>query len=88
MLAGRHKNDTAQMILLPDPNASVSMHAYAQRNGLPAPYPSEEAARAAYHFEDLQSFLDLYYKGCGVLRTTRDFYVGGGFLRLYSAEQH
>ncbi len=47
----------------------------AQRNGLPAPYPSEDAAREAYHFTDLQSFLDLYYNGCNVLRTSEDFYV-------------
>ncbi|GFR44667.1 hypothetical protein Agub_g5957, partial [Astrephomene gubernaculifera] len=34
---------------------------FAHRNGLPPPYPSAEAARAAYNFTDLQSFLDLYY---------------------------
>ncbi|KAG2430850.1 hypothetical protein HXX76_009824 [Chlamydomonas incerta] len=50
------------------------MLALAARNGLPPPYPSVEAARAAYHFADLQSFLDLYYAGCGVLRAEKDFY--------------
>ncbi|KAG2445067.1 hypothetical protein HYH02_008934 [Chlamydomonas schloesseri] len=50
------------------------MLALAARNGLPPPYPSVEAARAAYHFTDLQSFLDLYYFGCSVLRTQLDFY--------------
>jgi adenosine deaminase len=33
-----------------------------------------EAARAAYDFSDLQSFLDLYYAGCAVLLTEDDFY--------------
>ena len=35
----------------------------AARNSLPAPYPNAAAARAAYNFSDLQSFLDLYYAG-------------------------
>ena len=30
--------------------------------------------RAAYDFANLQSFLDLYYFGCSVLRTRADFY--------------
>ena len=46
----------------------------AARNGLPPPYPSVEAAEAAYQFADLQSFLDLYYFGCTVLKTSSDFY--------------
>ena len=47
--------------------------ALAQRNGLKLPYPSVEALRAAYAFTDLQSFLDLYYAGAGVLVTAQDF---------------
>ncbi|GAX80671.1 hypothetical protein CEUSTIGMA_g8106.t1 [Chlamydomonas eustigma] len=46
----------------------------AARNGLPPPYLSAEAARQAYQFKDLQSFLDLYYNGCAVLLTSQDFY--------------
>jgi adenosine deaminase len=46
----------------------------AQRNGLALPYSDAEAVRAAYIFEDLQSFLDIYYAGCQVLLTERDFY--------------
>lgn len=46
----------------------------AERNGLPAPFPNVEAARAAYDFSDLQSFLDLYYAGAAVLQTEQDFY--------------
>jgi adenosine deaminase len=37
------------------------------------PYASVEELRRAYHFTDLQSFLDLYYAGMAVLRTEADF---------------
>ncbi len=50
------------------------MFALAERNGVELPYASVEAARAAYAFEDLQSFLDLYYQGMAVLRTADDFF--------------
>jgi adenosine deaminase len=46
----------------------------AQRNRVPLPYDSVEAVRAAYQFENLQSFLDLYYAGAQVLQTEQDFY--------------
>ena len=49
------------------------MFLFAERNGLEPPYSSVEAARAAYDFTDLQSFLDLYYRGTSVLRTEDDF---------------
>ncbi len=48
--------------------------ALAQRNGVALPYPSVDALRAAYAFTDLQSFLDLYYAGAGVLVEERDFF--------------
>ncbi|QWV92145.1 adenosine deaminase [Geomonas oryzisoli] len=47
--------------------------ALAQKNGVDLPYPSVEALRAAYAFTDLQSFLDIYYAGAGVLQTEEDF---------------
>lgn len=50
------------------------MFALARRNGIALPYPDVEAARRAYVFDDLQSFLDLYYAGCRVLVTEQDFY--------------
>ncbi len=50
------------------------MFTLAQRNGITLPYPSVEALRAAYQFEDLQSFLDLYYQGAQVLIHEQDFY--------------
>jgi adenine deaminase len=46
----------------------------AQRNRVALPYPSVEALRAAYAFSDLQSFLDLYYAGAGVLLKEQDFF--------------
>ena len=45
----------------------------AQRNGVALRWASSEQLRAAYAFDGLQSFLDLYYAGCDVLRTTQDF---------------
>ena len=50
------------------------MLALAARNGLEAPYPNVEAARAAYTFGSLDAFLDIYYQGMAVLRTTADFH--------------
>ncbi|MCB9677609.1 MAG: adenosine deaminase [Alphaproteobacteria bacterium] len=46
----------------------------AERNGVPLRWPDVDALRAAYDFQDLQSFLDLYYEGAGVLRTAEDFH--------------
>ena len=46
----------------------------AGRNHVELHYPSVDAVRAAYVFEDLQSFLDIYYAGCAVLQTERDFH--------------
>jgi adenosine deaminase len=45
----------------------------AARNGVRLRHPSAEALRRAYAFGDLRSFLDLYYEGARVLRTTHDF---------------
>ena len=48
--------------------------ALAQRNGVTIPYVDVEALRSAYAFSNLQSFLDIYYAGASVLRTSQDFY--------------
>ncbi|MFJ5773294.1 adenosine deaminase [Streptomyces sp. NPDC093094] len=45
----------------------------AVRNGVALPYEDTEALRAAYRFDGLQSFLDLYYALTAVLRTEQDF---------------
>jgi len=47
--------------------------ALARRNGIVLPYADEAALRAAYDFDSLQSFLDLYYACADVLRTADDF---------------
>ena len=46
----------------------------ARRNGIDLPYQSVEEMRAAYDFDDLPSFLRVYYEGMSVLRTEQDFY--------------
>jgi adenosine deaminase len=45
----------------------------AAKHGVALKYPSVDALRAAYSFGDLQSFLDIYYAGCDVLRDEDDF---------------
>jgi adenosine deaminase len=47
--------------------------ALARRNGITLPYADEAALAAAYDFDSLQSFLDLYYACADVLRTPEDF---------------
>ncbi|MGK2857228.1 MAG: adenosine deaminase [Thermoanaerobaculia bacterium] len=49
------------------------MFELARRNGIALRYASVEALRAAYQFSDLQSFLDIYYEGAGVLQKRDDF---------------
>ena len=46
----------------------------AERHRVPLPYAGVDALRAAYAFADLQSFLDVYYAGAGVLRQEQDFF--------------
>jgi adenosine deaminase len=45
----------------------------AGRNGVSLPFASVEELKAQYDFDDLQSFLDLYYATMDVLRTEHDF---------------
>lgn len=45
----------------------------AERNHVKLPYATPAAMRAAYEFTDLQSFLDVYYAACQVLKTRADF---------------
>ncbi|MFF3557229.1 adenosine deaminase [Streptomyces tsukubensis] len=69
---------------LPLPKAELHLHiegtlepelafALADRNGVTLPYRDTEELRRAYLFDDLQSFLDLYYGLMTVLRTADDF---------------
>jgi len=50
------------------------MFELAQRNGVKLPYSSVEEVRAAYEFNNLQEFLDIYYQGAQVLLYEQDFY--------------
>ncbi len=74
-----------EALLVDLPKAELHLHiegtlepelafALAQRNQVELPYEDEDALRRAYVFEDLQSFLDIYYAACSVLITERDFY--------------
>jgi adenine deaminase len=67
------------------PKAELHMHiegslepelifAMAGRNGIALAWPTVESLREAYAFSDLQSFLDIYYAGAGVLQTEQDFF--------------
>ncbi|TGA89123.1 adenosine deaminase [Streptomyces sp. MZ04] len=69
---------------MPLPKAELHLHiegtlepelafALAARNGVTLPFADTEELRKAYLFDDLQSFLDLYYGLMAVLRTERDF---------------
>ncbi|MFD5077880.1 adenosine deaminase [Streptomyces sp. NPDC058371] len=69
---------------MPLPKAELHLHiegtlepelafALAARNGVELPYATTEELRKAYLFDDLQSFLNLYYELMAVLRTEQDF---------------
>ena len=49
------------------------MLALAERHGVELPYSSLDEVLAAYDFDDLESFLDLYYLGASALREAEDF---------------
>jgi adenosine deaminase len=50
------------------------MFKLAQRNQIQLPYQSITEVEQAYQFDNLQSFLDIYYAGAAVLQTQQDFY--------------
>lgn len=45
-----------------------------KRNNVKTRFKSVEEVKEAYNFHNLQSFLDIYYEGAGVLLHERDFY--------------
>jgi adenosine deaminase len=78
-------NETLRNILQQMPKAELHIHiegslepelifALAARNGVTLAYASVEQLRLAYDFQDLQSFLDIYYAGASVLLTEQDFF--------------
>lgn len=50
------------------------MLALARRNNVQLPYQTVEEVHAAYRFENLQDFLDVYYLGMSVLIEEQDFF--------------
>lgn len=50
------------------------LFALAKKNNVKLPYVNLDELRAAYQFEKLQDFLDLYYQGMAVLLTENDFF--------------
>ena len=46
----------------------------AERNGIELPYATARELAASYEYQDLASFLALYFSGMDVLQTGRDFY--------------
>jgi len=50
------------------------MFELARRNGIAPPFATVGDVRAAYAFSNLQDFLDIYYRGRGVLQPEQDFY--------------
>ncbi|MBN9326587.1 MAG: adenosine deaminase [Cellulomonas sp. 73-145] len=58
----------------------------AARHGIEVPFGSLAELRSRYEFEDLQSFLDLYYANLVVLRTADDFAeLASAYLRRAAA---
>jgi adenosine deaminase len=56
-----------------------------ERNRCQLRWRTAEELRSAYEFQDLQSFLDLYYEGCQVLIKEADFYE---MTRAYLRKAH
>ncbi|EGU61132.1 adenosine deaminase [Vibrio nigripulchritudo ATCC 27043] len=50
------------------------MFELAKRNNVSIPFQSVQEVKDAYHFHNLQSFLDIYYQGANVLIHEQDFY--------------
>jgi adenosine deaminase len=78
-------NEHLPALLRAMPKAELHMHiegslepelifAMGQRNGVDLNYPSVEALRSAYVFNNLQEFLDIYHAGTTVLKTEQDFF--------------
>ena len=58
------------------------MYSLAQRNQVPIKYKSIAEIRNSYNFQNLQSFLDVYYQGASVLQHEQDFFdLGWAYLQ-------
>ncbi len=64
------------------------MFAIAARNHIKLAYQDVDALRRAYHFKNLQEFLDIYYIGSRVLQKEEDFYdLTMAYLRKAASQQ-
>ena len=91
-------SDPAHALIQALPKAELHLHVegtlepemmfeLAARNGVGLRFATVEDLRAAYDFEDLQSFLDLYYEGMRVLLHERDFFdLAAAYLARMAAE--
>ena len=59
-----------------------------KKNNIQIPYESVEALRSAYAFNNLQSFLDIYYAGASVLISENDFFEMAYAYFLKAAADH
>ena len=50
------------------------MFKLAKRNKIEIPFKNVDEVKSAYNFNNLQSFLDIYYNGTNVLINKRDFF--------------
>ena len=78
-------SDLAEQLINRLPKAELHLHvegtlepemmlALAKRNNIKLPYEGVDDIRAAYEFDCLQDFLDLYYRGMSVLINEQDFH--------------
>ena len=51
------------------------MFKLAKKNNIQIPFNNVEEVRAAYNFNNLQSFLEIYYQASKVLITEQDFLI-------------
>ncbi|MCE3046590.1 adenosine deaminase [Helicobacter kayseriensis] len=59
-----------------------------QKNQIPIPYQNLEEIKRAYRFQNLQSFLDVYYAGASVLCEQEDFFDLTWAYMLQCKENH
>ena len=50
------------------------MFKLAKRNKVAIPFKSVDEVKLAYNFKNLQSFLDIYYRGANVMIEKKDFF--------------
>jgi adenosine deaminase len=68
-----------------EPDLSFTL---ARKNGIALPYSSAEELLQAYNFNDLPSFLAIYYKGMQVLKDESDFFALTWAYLLKAREQN